>query len=68
MYQRYLGPALAGLAVVVALGLAGIPVLIYLPFLILLACPLMHVSMLLGHGGHGTGHDGSGTTRKPASG
>lgn len=29
----------------------------YLPFLFLLACPLMHVFMHRGHGGHG-GHTG----------
>ena len=33
---------------------AAIP---YLPFLLLLACPLMHLFMHHGHGGHGTGHD-----------
>ena len=27
-----------------------------LPFLLLLACPLMHVFMHHGHGGHGGGH------------
>ncbi|WP_396586529.1 DUF2933 domain-containing protein [Bermanella sp. R86510] len=31
----------------------------YLPFLILLACPLMHLFMHGGHGGHG-GHDDHG--------
>ncbi len=33
-----------------------------LPFLLLLACPLMHVFMHNGHGGHGaapTGHEGA---------
>ena len=29
-----------------------------LPFLLLLACPLMHVFMHGGHGGHGGGHPG----------
>ena len=29
-----------------------------LPFLLLLACPLMHVFMHHGHGGHGGGHAG----------
>ena len=29
-----------------------------LPFLLLLACPLMHVFMHNGHGGHGGGHAG----------
>jgi len=28
----------------------------YLPFLILLACPLMHIFMHGGHGGHGHGN------------
>lgn len=28
------------------------------PFLLLLACPLMHVFMHRGHGGHGAGHSG----------
>jgi hypothetical protein len=27
-----------------------------LPFLLLLACPLMHLFMHHGHGGHGSGH------------
>ena len=29
--------------------------LYYLPFLLLLACPLMHLFMHSGHGGHGSG-------------
>ena len=29
----------------------------YLPFLLLLACPLMHIFMHGGHGNHGTGSD-----------
>jgi hypothetical protein len=29
----------------------------YLPFLLLLACPLMHLFMHHGHGGHGDHHD-----------
>ena len=33
----------------------------YLPFLLLLACPLLHMFMHRGHGGHG----GSGSTRSP---
>ena len=28
----------------------------YLPLLLLLACPLLHVFMHHGHGGHGDGH------------
>lgn len=31
----------------------------YLPFLFLLACPLMHVFMHGGHDGHGRNRDGS---------
>ena len=31
-------------------------VIAFLPFLLLLACPLMHIFMHHGHGGHG-GHD-----------
>lgn len=29
-----------------------------LPYLLLLACPLMHLFMHRGHGGHGGGHGG----------
>jgi hypothetical protein len=29
----------------------------FLPWLFLLACPLMHIFMQGGHGGHGTGND-----------
>ena len=36
-----------------------------LPFLLLLACPLMHVFMHGGHGGHG-GHAGHGGGHPPA--
>ena len=35
-----------------------------LPFLLLLACPLMHVLMHHGHGGHG-GDQGSNTSAAP---
>ena len=34
----------------------------FLPWLLLLACPLMHVFMHGGHGGHGGGPDGGGST------
>ena len=52
-----------GRTVPVLLGVAGVYLLTehwahalpYLPWLILLACPLMHVFMHHGHGGHG-GH------------
>lgn len=48
-------------------GVGGIYVLIehwahalpYLPWLLLLACPLMHVFMHHGHGGHGHGDHGT---------
>ena len=40
-----------------------------LPFLLLLACPLMHVFMHGGHGGHGCGHaereDGARSSEAP---
>ncbi|MBC7954678.1 MAG: DUF2933 domain-containing protein [Cytophagales bacterium] len=36
-----------------------------LPYLLLLACPLMHVFM---HGGHGSGHGDHGGGGKPGSG
>ena len=41
-----------------------------LPFLILLACPLMHVFMHHGHGGHGSqqGPDTSAPTKPPKTG
>jgi hypothetical protein len=35
----------------------------YLPWLILLACPLMHLFMHGGHGGHGGGHRHEGSDR-----
>ena len=37
--------------------------LAWLPYLIILACPLMHVFMHRGHGGHGHGGHDSGSTR-----
>ncbi len=42
--------------------------LAFLPFLLVLACPLMHFFMHGGHGGHG-GHDGgaSGSNRSPGA-
>ena len=40
----------------------------WLPFLLLLACPLMHVFMHHGHEGHGGGHAGhSGTDRSSST-
>lgn len=38
-----------------------------LPWLLILACPLMHVFMHGGHGGHGSGHDHSGDDPKSIS-
>ena len=41
--------------------------LYYLPFLLLLACPLMHIFMHGGHGKHGRHHgDGAAKERKPS--
>lgn len=38
----------------------------YLPFLLLLACPLLHMFMHGGHGAHGDGEQGgSGSTQSP---
>ncbi|MBL8670753.1 MAG: DUF2933 domain-containing protein [Alphaproteobacteria bacterium] len=53
----------AGLALVAFLGVAGYflwtehraHVVQYLPWILLLACPLLHVFMHGGHGGHGGG-------------
>ena len=49
--------AIAGFFLVTEHRAHLIPYLGYLPFLLLLACPLMHVFMHGGHGGHG-GSDG----------
>ncbi len=38
-----------------------------LPFLLLLACPLMHMFMHGGHGGHGGGHGDHSDSRRGAS-
>jgi len=53
----------SGLAVCAFLGLAGLililehraHVLEWLPYLLLLACPLIHIFMHRGHGGHAAG-------------
>jgi hypothetical protein len=52
-HQQMIKPALIGLALLFALGLAGLPVLDYLPLLLLLACPLMMIFMMaaMTHGG-----------------
>lgn len=38
----------------------------YLPFLLLLACPLLHMFMHGGHGGHGAHGGSSGNARAPS--
>lgn len=38
----------------------------YLPFLLLLACPLLHMFMHRGHGGHGGGGEGGSGSTRPA--
>jgi heme O synthase-like polyprenyltransferase len=61
-HQQMIKPALIGLALFVALGLAGLPVLDYLPLLVLLICPLMMIVMMaaMNHGAdHGERHDHS---------
>ena len=39
----------------------------FLPWLILLACPLMHLLMHHGHGGHGGGHEGHDHRARPTN-
>ena len=54
-HTNYLRVAIGAVAVVVVLGLFGVPVGSYAPFaLILLVCPLMMFFMMrgMGHGGH----------------
>ena len=52
-HQQMIKPMLIGVAVLSVLGLAGLPVLNYLPLLVILACPLMMMFMMGGmnHGG-----------------
>lgn len=38
----------------------------WLPFLLLLACPLLHMFMHRGHGSHGGGDDGNSGSAPPA--
>ncbi|HEU4547206.1 MAG TPA: DUF2933 domain-containing protein [Microlunatus sp.] len=45
-HQQMIKPAMIGLALLLALGLAGLPVVDYLPLLFLLACPLMMIFMM----------------------
>ena len=58
--------AFAGVALFFLLGEHRIHALGWLPLLLLLACPLLHMTMHGGHGGHsgkGGGHGGHGSTR-----
>ena len=51
-------PMLIGAAILLVLALLGVPVGGYLPFLFLLACPLMMVFMMRGMGmDHGNGDE-----------
>ena len=67
--------AFAGIALIFLLGEHRIHALGWLPLLLLLACPLLHMTMHGGHGGRsrkGGGHGGHGSThpeqlRDPAS-
>ena len=62
--------AFAGFAIIGAFFLLAehrAHVLPFLPWLILLACPLMHVFMHGGHGGHGSHHDGGGDPPRGAN-
>lgn len=53
-HQRYLKPAMLVAAIVAILVAAGVPIAAFLPFLFLLACPLMMVFMMRGmDGGRG---------------
>jgi hypothetical protein len=52
VFWTFLAIALAFLALEHRAHLLGL-----LPFLLLLACPLMHLFMHHGHSGHGPGHD-----------
>jgi hypothetical protein len=66
-HQQMIKPALIGIALLFALGLAGLPVLAFLPVLFLLACPLMMIFMM-GTMNHGSGqverHDRSPADRE----
>jgi hypothetical protein len=67
-HQHMIKPMLVGAAVLVALGIAGVPVGTFVPFLILLTCPLMMFFMMRGmtHGASAQGdHDHSPAQRSP---
>lgn len=70
----YLVLAAAAAAILIA---AGVPLAAFLPFVFLLACPLMMVFMMRGmggmhsgedHTGHGCEHDPTGTPTPPSAG
>jgi hypothetical protein len=68
-HQQMIKPMLIGVGILFVLSLAGLPVLTYVPLLIILACPLMMIFMMGGmnHGSdHGEQHDQShaGHTRR----
>ena len=58
-HQQMLKPMLIGAAAFVVLGLLGLPVLNYLPLLIILGCPLMMIFMMGGHNHGGEAQDHS---------
>ncbi|HET6953704.1 MAG TPA: DUF2933 domain-containing protein [Acidimicrobiales bacterium] len=58
-HQQMIKPMLIGLALFAALGLAGLPVLDYVPLLLVVACPVMMLLMMRGMAGHAEG-DGRG--------
>ena len=67
-HMRYL--LVAAAALVVGLLAAGTPVQSLLPYVLLLACPLMMVFMMRGMGGHagrGNDHHGDQSHHDPAS-
>jgi len=66
-HQQMIKPMLIGAALLFALGLAGLPVGNLLPFLILLACPLMMVFMMRGMN-HGGGEQAEQHDHSPAGG
>lgn len=53
-HQQMIKPMLIGVGIFAVLGIAGLPVLSYLPLLIILGCPLMMMFMMRGGG---MGHD-----------
>lgn len=64
-HQQMIKPMLIGVAILFVLGLAGLPVLTYVPLLIILACPLMMIFMMGGMN-HGGGDQGAQHNHSPA--